>query len=39
MGAPLLSDPFEGVDCLGAEHAVNADNKGNKVAAMLVTFL
>jgi len=34
-----LSDPFEGVDCLGAEHAINGHNKRNKVVTVLVAFL
>jgi len=34
-----LSDPFEGVDCPRAEHGIDGDNKGNKGAAVLVTFL
>jgi len=26
-----LSDPFEGVDCSRAKHAIDGDNKGNVV--------
>ena len=34
-----LSNPFEGVHCFGAEHAINGHNKRNKIATLLVAFL
>ena len=34
-----LSNPFEGVDCFGAEHAINGHNKRNKIAMVFVAFL
>ena len=37
--AEELSGPFEGVDCLRAEHPIDGHNKRNKVVAMRVTLL
>ena len=34
-----LSNPFDGGDCLGTEHAINGHNKRNKVTTLLMTFL
>ena len=37
--AQTLGNPLHGVDCFRAKHAINGDNKGNKGATELLTFV